>query len=81
MLLFKETVFNYFIRPKKTTPDGNAEFVDGKQVRFIGQTGNGMLHVNGFVDYSPRLNNTELISRYDKMAHLFVVSKQTRRYN
>lgn len=59
VLLFKESVFKYFIRPKKTIPDGNAESVDGKQVRFIGQLGNGMLHVNGFVDYSPRLNNAE----------------------
>lgn len=59
MLLFKESVFKYFIRPKKTIPDGNAESVDGKQVRFIGQLGNVMLHVNGFVDYSPQLNNAE----------------------
>lgn len=35
--MFKESVFKYFIRPKKTIPDGNAELVDGKQVRFIGQ--------------------------------------------
>lgn len=39
VLLFKESVFEYFIRPKKTIPNGNAEFVDGKQVRLIGQPG------------------------------------------
>lgn len=52
-------MLSYFSLPKKTIPDGDTEFVDCKQARVNGQPGNEMLKVNGFDDYSPRVNNTE----------------------
>lgn len=49
MLFSKESGSRYFIyKPRKTLYDGEAEFVDGIQVRVVGLQRNQIMQVNGY---------------------------------